>query len=602
VLALVLGGLGLPGGVEAANRLAGHPSPYLASHALDPVDWQPWGPEVLARARREGKLVFVSSGYFACHWCHVMQRESFRDPEVAALLNRHFIPVKVDRELLPALDAQLIRFVRYTSGQAGWPLSVVLTPAGHPLFGTTYRPREDLLGVLRRLQARWSEDAADLSALAEAATGELFEAAREPAALQPGDARRIAEGLVRAALRAGDALEGGFGEQSKFPASPQLLALIEVQARGPDPELARFLRLTLDQMARLGLHDALGGGFFRYTADPRWQTPHFEKMLHDNALLAEVYGRAAEVLGEPAYREVAHETLGFLLTGMGDPDGGFVSSLSAVDAEGVEGGYYLWSEADLGRILTPEELSVARAVWDLQGRPPFDAGHLPMAVRAPAQVARDLGLDQATVEARRDAARQKLLAARAARVIPRDRKQVAAWNGLALETLARALGREDDGRYRRAAARLAELLRTRFWSGEGLARSLVHGRPVGQAALEDYAGVAAGLLAWAEVAGDGAARAHAGRLVAEGWRRFRDGHGWRLGEAGELPFGGAEAMLADGALPSPSALLLRVSRDLARAGGDPQPSRRALSVLARAYPGLTESPLLHASHIALLEW
>ncbi len=556
---------------SAGNRLAGEPSPYLALHASDPVDWQPWGPEVLERARREGKLILVSSGYFACHWCHVMQRESF----------------------------QLLAFLNRTRGRAGWPLNVVLTPSGHPLLGTVYQRRDEFLELLRRLQERWRRDAKGLSALAEAGARELAGGAAPPRALPPGEPARLAEGLARAALAAGDELAGGFGHESKFPASPQLLALLELQRLQPRPELAAFLRLTLDQMASLGLRDALGGGFFRYTVDPGWHTPHFEKMLYDNAQLAEVYRRAAEVLGEPRYREVSRDTLDFLLRSMAGPGGGIVASLSALDAEGREGGYYLWSEDVLATVLSRAEHEAVAVAWDADSQRGGE-GLLPMAARGPAEVASRLRISEVEAQSRLDAAHGKLLAARAGRSLPRDEKLIAGWNGLALEALARAGAGPAGGRYREAAARLAARLATGFGPPEQLRRALLDGRPAGEAGIEDYAYVAAGLLAWWEVSGDAAARTTAGKLVEQAWRRFRSPSGWRLAEAGVLPIGDVEALIADGPTPSASAVLLRVSLQQAEVTGDKGLRRRALEAAARDYPALTESPLQNATHILLL--
>jgi hypothetical protein len=583
----------------AGNTLGGHPSPYLALHAADPVHWQDWGPEVLARARREGKLVLVSSGYFACHWCHVMQRESFRDAEVAAYLNLHFVPVKVDRELLPALDAHLIRFVARTGGRAGWPLNVFLTPAGHPLVGAGYLPRREFLDRLQRLQARWTAERDSLAALAESGARAL-EAGPAPAPpLGSAGAVAHADGLVRAALAAGDDLAGGFGHESKFPSSPPLRALLALQRRGAHPELAAFLALTLEQMARGGLRDHVGGGFFRYTVDPDWSTPHFEKMLYDNAQLATVYREAAEVLAEPGYLPVARETLDFLLDGMADAAGGFVASLSAVDASGAEGGYYLWGDDALRGVLSEEELAAVRPSWGLD-RPPLEGGYLPVPVRGAAEVAARLGLSVPRVQALIGSARTRLLEERGRRALPRDGKVIAAWNGLALEALAGVLHLPGAERYRRAGEGLRVALTSRLRSDGAMRRALAQGRAVGEGALEDYAHAAAGLLAWGEATADATAIESAAQITQAAWARFRGASGWRLAGAETLPFGGEEALIPDGALPSPSAVLLGASLRLAELGGPSEPARRAREVLARDYPALTETPLLHATHIALL--
>ena len=274
------------------NSLGNHPSPYLAMHGQDPVAWQQWGPKVFERARRENKLVFVSIGYFSCHWCHVMQRESYRNPEIARFINRHYIPVKVDRELRPALDTRLIEFVQQTRGYSGWPLNVFVTPEGYPLVGLVYLPPKNFLNLLTNLDRQWQQKRNELKRLAR----QYGENTGKPVRSDGPDFRmRVREyyGLfIAEALSLGDDMAGGFGKQNKFPQSPQLLALLRAYELKPDKRVERFLRLTLDQMANRGLHDMLRGGFYRYVVDPSWDIPHFEKMLYDNAQLVEVYFRA----------------------------------------------------------------------------------------------------------------------------------------------------------------------------------------------------------------------------------------------------------------------------------------------------------------------
>ena len=376
---------GLPAG---ANQLKGHPSPYLAMHGQDPVEWRLWGQEAIGEARRSGKPLFVSSGYFACYWCHVMQRESYHDAEVAELLNSRFVPVKVDRELLPALDAHLIEFVQRTRGSAGWPLNVFLTPEGYPLLGVTYLPGDDFKRLLAGLAERWQRDRGELEALAR----EAGQAPDEQAAAVPPtpDAKALMDGVLQQALATGDELEGGFGRGRRFPMASQMLGLLVLLERLPDERLRRLLVLTLDQIASQGLRDHLGGGFFRYTVDPGWRVPHFEKMLYTNALLAEVYLSAARVLGRPEYRAVAAETLDFLLAQMSGSEGGFIASLSAVDQDGIEGGYYLWRDEELSGLLTPDELHAARLRWGFGGAEQLEHGHHAVLALPVKQVARRL--------------------------------------------------------------------------------------------------------------------------------------------------------------------------------------------------------------------
>ncbi len=356
---------------HAGNRLAGSPVPYLALHGQDPTDWRVWDQSVFDDARRSGKLIMVSLGYFACHWCHVMQRETWADPAAADLINRNFIPVKVDRETHAALDARLQEFAERTRGRAGWPLTVFLTPEGYPLFAMLYGPRDEFMKVAEGLARRWREDRAGLTALAR-------DAARPPASPVAQD---LPGAFLQAARTEADELNGGFGAAAKFPMAPQLHALLAFQRHAPEPARRDFLKTTLDQMRAGALRDHVNGGFFRYAVDPGWEEPHFEKMLYDNVQLAMLYQDAAAVLREPAYLAVARETLDFLMAGM-RAGPAFVASLSAVDAKGVEGGAYLWQADELQHILPPETFAVVARVWGLDLPSPF-AGFLPYERRAP---------------------------------------------------------------------------------------------------------------------------------------------------------------------------------------------------------------------------
>jgi hypothetical protein len=584
--------------VEGANALAGNPSPYLAMHADDPVDWRDWGPQVLAQARAEGKPILISSGYFACHWCHVMQRESYQNAEIAALINQHFVPVKLDRELHPALDAYLIGFVQRTAGPAGWPLNVFLSPEGYPMVGLTYAPRAQFQGLLERLARTWAREPAELSDLARRAAAERAAEDREdaPALARLPSAAELARALVRQALLIGDELAGGFGHQSRFPMAPNLMALLELQAREPDAVLGDFLAVTLDAMARKGLRDHLGGGFFRYTVDPDWATPHFEKMLYDQALLVPLYLRAAEVLGHPEYRDVARETLDFMLRELTGPSGGFIASLSALDGEGEEGGYYLWRPEELERLLDEPERRLLAEVWRLQGAPRFAAGHLPILGPSPSEAAGRLGLGAEEAERLFDSARVKLLGARALRTLPRDDKELAGWNGLALSALAAGARAFGDARYREAAGRLADFLRERLMRDDQVLRATDKQGWTVAAALEDYAYLAQGLWDWGQVGGSEAERARALPLVDLAWSRFHGEDGWRLDADSLLPGVPAEVALRDSPLPSPVAVVIA----LALAGGDPGQVERARAALARSAPVVAANPFGFAGQTLLL--
>ena len=599
---------------EPANALAQSASPYLRLHARDPVHWQEWSADLVAQAGADDRLIFVSVGYFACHWCHVMQRESFSEPGAAALLNAHFVSVKVDRELDPALDAQLIRFVQATLGHAGWPLNVVLTPDGLPLFGFTYLPVEDFTRLLDQIVTRWAADRESLAGAARTVSEMLEAAGRVPPApaMDPAGVRALADAFTQQVSESADGLAGGFGQSEKFPSVPQLALLLDSQRREPAEPLAEFLRLTFGAMASLGLRDQLGGGFFRYVTDPGWQVPHFEKMLYDNALLAELYFDAAEVLDEPAFERIGMDTVAFMVRELAAAGGGFYSSLSAIDAADVEGGYYLFDADDLERVLDAEERRVAAAAWGFEGASPIEHGYLPVqAAESGAEVARAVGLSAEEVAVRLVSARKKLLAVRAERSLPRDEKRLAAWNGLALSALVRASARPGGARFEPQARAVARLLTEELWDGSTLVRARTD-RPAGSGAkrqtvtpatLPDYAHVARGVIAFAKTFGNERHWAIARGIVAGAWERFREQDGWRLSDAPGLPYSGTEAAIADGPMPSPSAVLLDATMEVADHFGDGALAARARGVLLADDAALRPGAFFHATRIrALLRW
>ncbi len=585
----------LPLAVAAAplsNRLKGHPSPYLAMHATDPVAWQDWNAAAVERARREGKLLYVSVGYFSCHWCHVMQRESYKNKDIARFLNKHFVPVKVDRELEPALDARLIEFAERTRGASGWPLNVFITPAGYPVYAALYLPPAEFKSVLERLQGLWAGDRAGLERLAR------DEAARAatPAAAPAGPART----LLEEALAQADTIHGGFGEQSKFPQAPQLEALLARQAAKPDTPLREFLTLTLDNMAVLGLHDHLGGGFFRYTVDPSWKTPHFEKMLYDNALLARVYLHAARVLRQPRYAAVARVTLDFMERDMRGANGALIASLSAVDDKNAEGGYYLWSAEQLGALLSEREARAYRLVYGMQDAAPFDAGYLPIRVLAAPDAAKRLGVESSEVETLLTQAADKLRAARVKRGLPRDTKLLAGWNGLALTAFAEVARVTNERRYRETANGIRKYLVNTLWDGKSLKRAVDQGRAVGAVALEDYAYVAQGLLEWARLTNEARDYDTARAVALAAWQQFYTERGWRLSGATLIQAGADEAAIADGPLPSPSAVLIETSLAISEKTGDAALKKMAQTALEKGRAAVRRDAFWNATHARLL--
>lgn len=578
------------------NQLRDHPSPYLAMHGDDPVAWQDWGPAVIEQAREQGKLLFISSGYFSCHWCHVMQRESYQDERIAELLNARFIPVKLDRELHGALDGYLIEFLEKTQGRAGWPLNVFLTPEGYPLIGATYLPADRFHNLLERLDTRWQDERGRVRNLARRTLLQLrMQEAQAEVEVLPAAA--LHERMLRKTFEIADTLDGGFGEQNKFPMAPQLLALLALQEQSPRPELAEFLTLTLDKMIGEGLRDHLAGGFYRYTIDPGWEIPHFEKMLYTQALLIEVYLRAADVLRRPDFAAIARETVDFVVREMRAGDGAFAASFSAVDGAGREGGVYVWTVDELHALLGEQDTALARRYWRMLDLPWFDGAHLPRRGESAKQISLALQQPVADVQARVENVRQRLLEARAQRDLPVDHKRLAGWNGLMLAALSQAALYWDDPSLRRAAGDLRDYLRERLWTGSELRRAVHDGEPIGKASLEDYAYVAYGMVHYARLSGDPVDRTFVAALVKQAWRRYYTVGGWRSDDRALLPGIGEQPAMPEGALPAPPAVLIRIAAD----SGDPDLEKMALQAAERGRAKAQDEPFWYAGqHAALL--
>ena len=486
-----------------ANRLARETSPYLLQHAENPVDWYPWGDEALSRARGEDKPILLSVGYSACHWCHVMERESFEDEATAELMNEHFVNIKVDREERPDIDSLYMQAVQALTRGGGWPMTVFLTPDGAPFYGGTYFPPRQYGGMpaftqlLRSIADAYENrrDEVDNSAgqvrdfLRSAADAAMPEADEEGA--------RLFENAAKGLLSEADAKLGGFGGAPKFPQPMNVEVLLRHHRRTGDEYALNAVETTLTAMARGGIYDQLGGGFARYSVDERWLVPHFEKMLYDNALLARLYLEAYQATGNDLYRRTAAETLDYLLRDMRSPEGGLYSAEDA-DSEGVEGKFYVWTPAELAGALGEDDARVAAAYWGVTERGNFEGKNILNLPREPEAVAGELGMGPDELGGRVADIRVRLLAEREERVRPaRDEKVLAAWNGLALRALAlasRVTGEGHDERYRRAAGELADFLLERMMPDGRLRRSYKDGEARIDAYLEDYAALADGLV------------------------------------------------------------------------------------------------------------
>ena len=565
------------------NQLQHNPSPYLALHGGDPVAWQEWNADTIARARKENKLLFVSIGYFSCHWCHVMQRESYQNPGIAQVLNASFIPVKVDREINGALDAEMQAFAEATRHQAGWPLNVFITPQGYPLVAILYAPPQDFLHTLTRLNGSWVQDRERLQNLAQAAAPALPTPREQEAKFAPEIGVLYRQRFVDEALSQADIFRGGFGSASKFPQAPQLNALLDAYQQAPAPKLAEFLRLTLDHMASLGLYDHVGGGFFRYTVDPDWAIPHFEKMLYDNAQLANVYRRAASLLHIPAYAEVADATLDFMLRDMRDSaTGAMITSTSAVDAQEREGAVYLWDKETLQRLLSPAQIALITPYWGLDHPAESPYGYLPLYKTPP---------PAAELERLRTL-HLTLRAERLKRTLPKDNKLLAGLNGLALIALSDAAGPS----YRAAAKRVRDFIVNVLVTPEGLSKGWVQNTLLGPADLEDYAYVAAGLSAYAAATQNTSDRELANKIAALAWQKFYTPRGWQLEQKPLLARPYYQSIVPDGATYSPAALLIKTSWR----SGDKALRTKALSALNGAYALLDQGCFWYATQIAAM--
>ncbi len=596
------------------NRLIHEKSPYLRQHAHNPVDWHPWGEEAFERARREDRPIFLSIGYATCHWCHVMERESFEDPQVARILNEGFVPVKVDREERPDVDQVYMEACLRMTGHGGWPLTLVLTPDGRPFFAATYLPRESrfgrigLLDLLPQLLEAWRTRRAEVEAVAREATRVL------KAAQAPRDGTAPDEAVLWAAyrqLRAGyDPVWGGFGQAPKFPTPHLLTFLLRFWARTGAEEAREVVRRTLEGMRLGGIYDQLGFGFHRYSTDARWILPHFEKMLYDQALLLLAYGEGWQATGEPLFARTVRETVAYLLERLRAPEGAFYSAEDA-DSEGEEGRYYLWTLEEVRQALPPDEAELAVRLFHLEeegnvreeatgrrtGRNVLYLGR-PLAERA-----RELGMGAAELAARLEGIRRRLLEARRARVRPAlDDQILTDWNGLAVAALARAGRVFGEPAWVAAAEEAARFLLTHLRRPDG---TLLHRYREGEAAVEgfldDHAFLAWGLLelygatfqaAWLE-----AALELAERLL----ERFQDPAGgplFRSAAAGRLPVRPRE--LRDGAYPSGNSVSFGVLVRLGRLTGSSRLEEEAARLAAAFGPAVRRAPTAYAAFLA--EW
>jgi uncharacterized protein YyaL (SSP411 family) len=590
-------------GAGKANRLIHETSPYLLQHAHNPVDWYPWGEEAFRRAREEDRPIFLSVGYSSCHWCHVMERESFEDQEVAQLLNEGFVPVKVDREERPDVDAIYMQAVQMMTRQGGWPMSVFLTPDLKPFFGGTYFPPESRYGrpgfkeILRQLAQLWKSERDKVLEVA----GNLVQGLRaeevpegaEPARGETVPDLHVVELAFEYANRSFDRDYGGFGGAPKFPRSVDLsLLLLHHHATGERRAL-EMVEQTLIRMAEGGMYDQIGGGFHRYSTDERWLVPHFEKMLYDNALLARTYLEGYQATAKPLYLRVAQETLDYVLREMTSPEGGFYSATDA-DSEGEEGKFFVWTPDEVEAALGIERARLLCLYYGITVGGNFEGKSIPHRARSLEEVARGLKVEPGALEKVLAEGREILYREREKREKPfRDEKVITSWNGLMISALARGYAVTGEERYREGAARAAALVREKLQDDGQLLRIYKDGRASIPGYLDDFSYLIEGFLDLYQATFDPAhlreARRLADRMLGDFWDAREGGFFYTAPYHQDLiarrkdPF--------DGATPAASGVAALDLLRLERLTGESGYRERARALLAGLKRAIEEVPM-----------
>jgi len=605
------------GGERRPNRLIKEKSPYLLQHAHNPVDWYPWGDDAFEKARREDRPIFLSIGYSTCHWCHVMERESFEDPEVARLLNDTFVSIKVDREERPDIDALYMTVCQMMTGGGGWPLTIIMTPEKEPFFAATYIPKESrfgrvgMLDLVPQIKEIWTQRRREV----QDSAGQILKALQQISHGAPGE--EIGEATLGAAFeqltKVFDEREGGFGTSPKFPSPHNLLFLLRYWRRTGEEKALHMVERTLQAMGRGGIYDHVGFGFHRYSTDRGWLLPHFEKMLYDQAMLALAYTEGFQATGREEYRQKAREIFTYVLRDMASPEGGFYSAEDA-ESQGVEGKFYLWREEEIRGHLTEREAELVIYAYNIERGGNFleeatgrrTGRNILHMDRSMEEIARDLGIPEEDLRQALDGARRKLLAAREGRVRPhRDDKVLVDWNGLMMAALARGGQVFDEPLYTQAARRAADFILDRMRTPEG---RLFHRFRQGEAAipahLDDYAFLIWGLMELYEASFQVSYLREALTLnrdmLDHFWDRERGGFYFTAEDAGDLPVRRKE--IHDGAVPSGNSVAMLNLLRLARMTGDAGLEERA-SEMGRAFSNTVKrSPTAHTHLLSAVDF
>jgi uncharacterized protein YyaL (SSP411 family) len=596
---------------RATNRLIHETSPYLLQHAHNPVDWYPWCDEALERAKADDRLILLSIGYAACHWCHVMERESFEDRDTASFMNEQFVNIKVDREERPDLDdIYMAATVAMNQGQGGWPMTVFITPDLKPVYAGTYFPPVDGFGrpafrtVLRAMAKAWSEDRAGLVEHADSVTDSIR---RQRAQLDV--ASEIDDATLESALtqftHSFDDRYGGFGGAPKFPPCTALSLLLRLHRRFGAAHALTMVCRTLDGMAQGGMYDHVGGGFSRYSTDREWLVPHFEKMLYDNALLSAVYLEGYQVTGDTYYKRVAHETLDFVLREMTSSEGGFFSSWDA-DSEGEEGKYYVWTPEQIAAVLDPQAARCFNSYYDITTTGNWEGRSIPNTPRAPEVVANELGLSIEELERTLEEARAKVHEARTKRIAPGlDDKVITAWNALMISALCAGYRTLNDARYLAAAKKATAFIFAELIDeDQRLLRTYRSGKAHVSAYLEDYAYLSNALVDLYEVSGVVEYLREAERLAQMIVTEFHDAES---GAFFNTSRGHEELLLryrdgADGATPAANAVAAAVLARLSYHLDQPEMRGTAATSMAAYGEVINRVPNAFARSLAVVDF
>ena len=576
------------------NRLILEDSPYLRQHAHNPVNWYPWGEEAFAAAKAQDKPVFLSIGYATCHWCHVMERESFEDEAIAQQMNEHFINIKVDREQLPDVDALFMTSVLMIAGRGGWPMSNFTDTDGRPFFGGTYYPPEQFSTLLGRVVDLWEADRPALLQQSEQIATAVAEVSASSGEAKAVGSREI-DRAVQTALANFDSQLGGFSQAPKFPMEATLFMLLDAASRKGDNDALDAADFTLKRMAGGGIHDQVGGGFHRYSVDSRWLVPHFEKMLYNQAALSRIYAQAYQLTGHAGHARTARNALDYVLREMTSPEGLFYSATDA-DSAGAEGLFFTWTEEEIDEALGEQDAVVARALWNVTPMGNFDDRNILHRPRPLRQIARELNVSVAELEARRDRLAVALREHREAREHPLlDNKALTAWNGMMVTALAEVGVRLGEPRYVEAAVRAGEAVWTHLRRGTGdLWRSRFDGRSSIAATQADYAYLGEAYLALHDATGDAhwldRTREVAAAMVERFWDPKDGGFymGTQVVAGAALPTRPKD--MYDNAIPSGNSVALRVLAGLFARTGEPGYEQQADQLVSALGGRMAQNP------------